>query len=383
MNRSASAAKATASAAFATAPADGSQVIRRHSRSFGLASTLLPGRVREDVRTLYAWCRWCDEAVDAAADQSQAARQLATLRDDVRRIYAGEVPSHRASIWLAEIVGRHGIPEEYPRGLITAMETDITLTQLETDQQLLEYCHNAAGVVGLMLCRVFGVGDRRAERHAASLGIAMQLTNIARDVREDRERGRCYLPAAWFRGKEADDGEVRCVVKRLLRLADEHYEIGFDGLNYLPADTRPAVRVAGSVYREIGEEIRRRDYRVLSGRTVVPVRRILFLMVTGWFRERFSAAFRSGPRVALARARRRRSRLETQGISMNDAKHVCYLGISLTAFLGSALFLFVYLNPKNSAYALTPVVYAVVCGVVGLVANRMAKRAEQGRGPTS
>ena len=84
------------------------------------------------------------------------------------------------------------------------MEMDLDLGQIDTEHELLRYCYRAAGVVGLMMCRVFGVTDQRALRHAKSLGIAMQLTNIARDVREDWQRGRCYLPQSWLpRGVDA------------------------------------------------------------------------------------------------------------------------------------------------------------------------------------
>ena len=282
--------------AFDQVPEDESQVIRRHSRSFRLAATLLPRRVRNDVETLYAWCRWCDEAVDAAPTREHAELRLATLRDDVSRIFAGEAPRHRASAWMGMLVARYPIPSQLPRDLISAMESDLDITQVESEEELLKYCYHAAGVVGLMLCHIFGVSNRRAARHAASLGIAMQLTNIARDVREDQMRGRCYLPATWLpsavnsaprQGAAAlVDSDVRPAIRRILLLAEEHYQVGFAGLHFLPADTRTAVRVAAAVYREIGLEIGRHDYRVMGGRIVIPKRRLIYVMLTAWIGER-------------------------------------------------------------------------------------------------
>jgi phytoene synthase len=272
------------STGFFAVPADSGDVIRRHSRSFTAAAKLLPAGVRRDVEKLYGWCRWCDEAVDAAGDADQTAERLGQLRDDVARIYRGEAPTHAASNWLAHVVDRHAIEAELPAALLDGMERDRKLGHIGSESELLLYCYQAAGVVGLMMCRIFGVRHRQADRHAKALGIAMQLTNIARDVREDWDRGRCYIPDPWIRvrlpnARRPANSEVKAAVRRLLDLAEDHYSFGQAGIRYLPRGVRPAIRVAGSVYREIGREIRRKDFRVMDRRVFVDRPRMLSVAV--------------------------------------------------------------------------------------------------------
>ena len=362
---------------FEAVPNEESKVILRHSRSFSVASMMLPAAVRSDVRKLYAWCRWCDDAVDESADVEQAKSRLQTLRNDVERIYRGEEPVHKASRWLAEIVERYEIEKAYPLELLDGMEMDLDLHHLRSKEELLRYCYHAAGVVGLMLCKIFGVSDARALRHAKSLGIAMQLTNIARDVREDSLRGRCYLPKTWLPDGPIDstDPDLQNAVKRTLDLAEQYYAIGNAGIQFLPRRVRTAIRIASAVYREIGVQIRRDRYQVRARRTVVTKPRFAVISLDAWARG-----------VAADLCGQTRSSLEAIPVTvspspatdfiMNDAKYVFYLGISLTSFMGCAAFVLVMLNPKDASYSWLPMVYALVCLAVGVVTNLLAKRAE-------
>lgn len=364
--------------AFNQVPADDGAVIRRCSRSFAFASRLLPASVRDDVQKLYAWCRWCDDAVDSCDSADDAKQRLSILREDVQRIYRKEPTAHRASAWLAELVDKYDIDQGYPLALLDGMQMDLDLDQIDTENELLGYCYRAAGVVGLMMCGVFSVTDRRALRHAKSLGIAMQLTNIARDVREDWQRGRCYLPQSWLpRGVDgSSQDEVHASVRRILDLAEEYYEIGNEGMAYLPSAVRPSIRVAAAVYREIGMQIRRCDYRVLQGRIVTSKFRFVLSAFSAW-----ACGLVQDVKLSLGFANNYQSdspdpfSVSTEFI-MNDAKYLFYLGISLTAFMSSAAFLLVMLNPKDASYATLPIVYAVACFAVGIVTNVLAKRAE-------
>ncbi|MGI9474579.1 MAG: phytoene/squalene synthase family protein [Rubripirellula sp.] len=363
---------------FDLVPVDDGEVIRNNSRSFAFASGLLPATVRDDVQKLYAWCRWCDDAVDSSASVNQANERLSILRNDVERIYRNEMPVHRASAWLAELAEKYDIDQELPLALLDGMGMDLELGQIGSENELLRYCYRAAGVVGLMMCRVFGVNDRRALRHAESLGIAMQLTNIARDVREDWQRGRCYLPQSWLpHGVDASSqDEIRGAVRRTLDLAEKYYEIGGEGMCYLPSAVRPAIRVAAAVYREIGTQIRRCDYRVLQGRVITPKFRFVSSAFTAWVRG-VVRDIKHG--FGFANNNQSESpdsfSVSTEFI-MNDAKYLFYLGISLTAFMSSAAFLLVMLNPKDASYATLPIVYAAACFAVGIVTNVLAKRSE-------
>ena len=276
---------------FDAVPHNESDVIRHHSQSFSLAARLLPRNVRADVNKLYAWCRWCDSAVDDAPSLALAEQHLLRLRVDVDRIYDYQEPIHAASAWLADLVRRYSIPKEHPLDLLAGMEMDVCHRPIQSQEDLLLYCHRAAGSVGQMMCFLLGTSNVQALSHADSLGMAMQMTNIARDVKEDQQSGRCYLPKCWLDAVPLKEGlptneNLRVAVKRLLALADQHYAIGIAGLQYLPERSKRAIRIAADLYREIGETIRRNDYRVMDGRAFVPMSRKVVLVVKGLIRSR-------------------------------------------------------------------------------------------------
>jgi phytoene synthase len=168
------------------------QVIAQHSRSFALASTLLGPVARDHAAAVYAWCRGADDAIDLApADRVAAA--LAEERAELERIYSG-APRTLAGRAFAAVVAERRIPRAYPAALLDGMAMDVADTRYDTDEDLFTYCYRVAGVVGLIMCHVLGLSDDRALVPATHLGIAMQLTNICRDVGEDWQRGRLYLP---------------------------------------------------------------------------------------------------------------------------------------------------------------------------------------------
>ena len=379
---------------FFDVPADESSVIRFYSRSFSMASRCLPKEVRGDVEKLYAWCRWCDEAVDSAPSSEVAQSRLSYLREDVKRIFGGLPVKHPASNWLAELVESKEIREVDALALLSGMEMDLRSWQVRDEEELMRYCYRVAGVVGLMMCRVMGVRDSEAERHAVDLGIAMQLTNIARDVKEDWQIERCYLPESWFNSelhrtavsseslatldfsKAPTNDDVRSSVKRLLTLAEVHYKSGLAGLGYLPSSCRKAICLAAMVYREIGREILRQKSKVMDGRvTLSPIRFawIACLVSTGGFmqsitlnsyRKKFANKFFVYPLSTV-----------TGDLAMRDAKYLAYLGLSLTSFMASALFVMVAMNPKDPSYSALPFIYAGGSVVIGIVTNLLARRA--------
>jgi phytoene synthase len=254
-------------------PAAG-ESIRRHSRSFSFASRLLPAAKRADVERLYAWCRWCDDGVDTAAAPQEALEFVDQAAEDVRRITAGASPVAPESLWLAELVGRHALPIEAASALLEGMRSDLTPAAGFHEADLWRYCFRVAGAVGVLMCPILGLEDRRHLPHAAALGMGMQLTNIARDVAEDWRRSRCYLPIEWTDGLRPDSGppdpaRVRRGVRTILEVADGYYTAGEAGIAALDADSRLAVRAAARIYHAIGTRIRRRGYEVLDERARV------------------------------------------------------------------------------------------------------------------
>jgi phytoene synthase len=248
--------------------------IRRHSRSFSFASRLLPAGKRADVERLYAWCRWCDDGVDTAASPQQAVEFVEQATQDVRRIAGGKSPVAAESRWLADIVGRHDLPLEAALALLDGMRSDLTAAAGLLEADLLRYCFRVAGAVGVLLCPILGLADRRLLPHAAALGMGMQLTNIARDVAEDWHRSRCYLPLEWTDGLRPGGGppdprQVRRGVQTILEVADGYYSAGEAGISGLDTDSRLAVRAAARIYCAIGTKIRRRGFEVLDERARV------------------------------------------------------------------------------------------------------------------
>ncbi|MEO5769238.1 MAG: phytoene/squalene synthase family protein [Polyangia bacterium] len=271
-------------------------ILAHHSKSFALAGKLLPAWCRYDAAVLYAWCRRCDDAVDFA-DEGQASMKtsmeapteergaaVVRLRDELSTIYAGNPQSDPVLAAFQELVSRHQIPRVYADELLAGMSMDVGVVRYRTFAELLLYCYRAAGTVGLMMAHVMKVKDPPALRRAADLGIAMQLTNICRDVAEDERRGRVYLPAE-LQGSDAGllpsqhPQSTAAAVAELLRRADLFYRSGDVGLRRLPWRCGLAIRAARFIYAEIGAVIARRGFDVLAGRAVVPRMRKAWLVL--------------------------------------------------------------------------------------------------------
>jgi 15-cis-phytoene synthase len=291
------------------------ETIARHSRSFALASALLGRRLRDQTAVVYTWCRRADDAVDIATDRGDAARALDVLRCELDDVYSGAARDPVLAAF-ADVVRTRAIPRAYPAALLDGMAMDVADTRYATFDELLAYCWRVAGVVGLMMSHVFGISDDRALVRAAHLGIAMQLTNICRDVAEDWSRGRLYLPDELLaehgaNGLRAELGSplrrsaipaIGDVVRELLIRADRYYRSGDRGIAALPWRAALAVRAARSVYAAIGARIARAKFDVAAGRAVVPGARKVALVTAAIGRIALSAPNRAARVLAGRRA---------------------------------------------------------------------------------
>jgi len=254
--------------------------IRGGSRSFFLASLLLPAHVRDPAYALYAYCRESDDAVDAARGDASTVR---ALEERLGRIHAGRDLRDATERSFHRVLEAHRIPVSVPAALLKGFEWDAQGRRYESLADLEDYGARVAGTVGVMMAMVMGSTTRAQLARAAELGIAMQLTNIARDVGEDARMGRVYLPLQWLREEGIDpDGWIARprfspalgrVVGRLLSAARAHYEGAMPGIARLPVSCRPGVLAASALYAEIGEELARRGLDSVSVRTRVPARR--------------------------------------------------------------------------------------------------------------
>lgn len=263
---------------FAT-PADAAAcraLLRSGSRSFHMASLLLPPRVRDPATSLYAFCRMADDAVDTGGDGAAA---LEDLRVRLDRIYAGNPAAHPADRAFADVVAQFEIPRIFPEALLEGFAWDFENRSYRDLPQLRDYAMRVAGSVGAMMAIVMGVRHAEPIARACDLGVAMQLTNIARDVGEDARLGRLYLPQDWLRAAGIDpaawlarpvySGALAGIVERLLEAADALYVQSARGVSELPADCRPGMQAARLLYREIGREVARRSFDSVGQRAVV------------------------------------------------------------------------------------------------------------------
>lgn len=361
------------------------QIIRQKSRSFSLAASLLPKRYRASVVSLYAWCRAVDDAVDLETDHQTSLRILAEFKQDILLVSRGEDALLPETGWIKGLIVDHRIDPQHAIELIEGMELDANGFSVRTDGDLRRYCYHAAGTVGLMMMQIMGVNDAAACRHAVALGVAMQMTNIARDVREDAMRGRSYLPGVMPR-RSNDPSRVKDEVERILEMAERQYAIGWQGIGRLPRGCRAAIRVAAAVYREIGREIQRQGYPVLQRRVVLPRLR-LFLVAAAAIVSPLTGAvgkiclptlsfLSSCPQkfTAMIDSKLNQSP-KVSSFTMQSRSSVC-LGLSLTAIMATVLFVMVYVNPKDPSYGSMPLVYAAVSLVVAIVMNRLSSRFE-------
>jgi phytoene synthase len=302
--------------------------IAHHSKSFALASRLLGARIRDQAAVVYTWCRRADDAIDEPITSGELSlrRTLARLTAEVDAAYAGTALDPVLAAF-GDVARARSIPAHYPAELLAGMAMDATGTLYATVPDLLLYAWRVAGVVGLMMSHVFGVSDDAALVHAAHLGLAMQLTNICRDVDEDWRRGRLYLPAELLAAHGAPDlvGDldrafpasaripVADTVRDLLALADRYYRSGDRGLRALPWRAAGAVTVARHVYAAIGTRIARTGYDVTAGRAIVSTPAKLLLLAGSVGRLAASIP---------ARAFSRRAHIPTTHLRFADVPHL-------------------------------------------------------------
>jgi phytoene synthase len=259
------------------------QVLALHSKSFALAGTLFPPGARDDAAAVYAWCRRADDAVDLAGPE-HASASLTRMRGELDPIFGGGSLADPILLGFQEVAQQRQIPRCYAEDLLHGLQMDVEFTRFQTLDELRLYAYRVAGTVGLMMCHVMGVADPRALRHAAHLGMAMQLTNICRDVMEDWERRHLYLPdevlgreaadELWARRGEALpkalDPALRRAVDLLLQQATVLYRSGDAGMRWLSWRCALAVRTARLVYAAIGDVVAARGHDVWAGRAFVP-----------------------------------------------------------------------------------------------------------------
>ncbi|KPF55560.1 phytoene synthase [Novosphingobium sp. AAP1] len=274
--------------------------IRRGSKSFAAASTLFDRITRERVWLLYAWCRACDDIVDAQdmggalGDQSGAAERLALVRDLTARAMAGEATGNRAFDALGLVARETGLTMAMAEAVIDGFALDAADWQPRTEADLMRYCWHVAGAVGVMMAVVMGVSpdDDDTLDRAADLGLAFQLANIARDLAEDDAAGRCYLPAEWLAEVDLPPGEqlkpqyratLAILAQRMCAMAQAHECSARIGAGRLQPRQRWAILAAAGIYGDIARKVAARGDRAWHSRTVVSGKaKLAWIFRAGW-----------------------------------------------------------------------------------------------------
>ena len=260
--------------------------IRTGSLSFHTASLLLPQRVRDPALVLYAFCRLADDAVDLQQDKTTA---VLSLRDRLEAAYRGQPRNTPVDRAFAVMIEAEEMPRALPDALLEGLAWDAMGRRYETFDDLMDYCARVASAVGAMMCVLMKARGADARARATDLGLAMQMTNIARDIGEDAHEGRLYLPLEWmdeagidinrFHSDPQPTEATRALTRRLLRRADDRYASAVAGISVLPASCRIGIMSALLIYRAIGGEITKAEYDSITRRARTSRRRKLGLLL--------------------------------------------------------------------------------------------------------
>lgn len=272
--------------------------LRQGSKSFARAAMLFDPATRSSVMMLYAWCRYCDDVIDGQVlghEQQQLSRaqkleRLRMLQEETTKVCEGRTSDLPAFAALAKVLQKHDIERHDLFDLLEGFAMDADEVRFPTLEDTLRYCYHVAGVVGVMMARIMGVRDSEVMHRAADLGIAFQLTNIARDIREDLQVGRCYLPEDWLARARLRREEMHLphhqeqlheLACELIELAEAYYASARTGMAYLPWRSAWAIASALLIYRDIGLQVRALGAQAWQDRVQVSGKRKLAHLLRG------------------------------------------------------------------------------------------------------
>ena len=249
-------------------------ITRREAKNFYYAFLTLSADRRKAIYVAYTFCRYCDDSVDNEASLDQKLAMLEELKRKLELSYRGQA-TEPVFLGLADVAKNYDIPQDYFREVLAGVESDLVKTRYQDFEELRQYCYHVASVVGLICLQIFGYRDDGAKQHAVDLGLAMQLTNIARDVREDLELDRIYLPQEeiarfGYSEEELRAGIVNDSFRELMKFqaqrARHYFQSGFLLQPFLAPRSRACPAVLGRLYSLVLDRIEGADYDVLHQR---------------------------------------------------------------------------------------------------------------------
>ena len=251
-------------------------VFKAQAKTFSFAATILPKTTHAYASELYAFCRYCDDLADEALDDNQ--KSLARLKLDSISCSLSIRQSDDVKLQgMIELINHQNVPLKSALNLVDGIKQDLGTVRILNEQELIQYAYQVAGTVGEMMCPLLGCVDPQATHYAAHLGVAMQLTNIVRDVMEDAWLNRLYLPIEWLGFDEPGcvlkakhRFATQLAMKKTLSLAETYYQSACHGLKFIPARSRFTVLVAMRLYRHIGLSVAKGEYEYWNGRLSIP-----------------------------------------------------------------------------------------------------------------
>lgn len=283
------------------------ELIRTGSYSFHAASRVLPARVRDPALALYAFCRVADDEVDEVGSAHDKVSAVLRLGERLDEIYAGRPRNAASDRAFAAVVEEFEMPRTLPEALLEGFAWDAEARQYHTLSDVQAYSARVAAAVGAMMCVLMRVRDPDALARACDLGLAMQMSNIARDVGEDARAGRLFLPLDWMAEEGLDPQEflanpapvpaIRRVTERLLKRADRLYWRAATGVRLLPFDCRPGIMSAGNIYAAIGAEVQKAKFDNITRRAHTSKGRKLWLMTGSTMTASIFSLLPLSPRV--------------------------------------------------------------------------------------
>lgn len=272
-----------------------------YSKSFYLSASMLPPAKRWATFAVYGFCRYADNLIDKQRNRAheEVLHEVEFLRRELHIGYRTGESEHPVLRPYLVVALRYGIPLEYALDLLKGVEMDVENTRYQNFDALYVFCYRVAGVVGLMMTHILGYKDESVFAYAEKLGVAMQLTNILRDVQEDCGMGRIYLPREELQAFGCCESHIcearmtssfRELMKFQLERAQSYYEAAQPGIRLLKPDAQYAIYSASRIYRGILKRIRARDYNPFLGRVFVPQHRKMGILMQEILRTKLLAA---------------------------------------------------------------------------------------------
>ena len=269
------------------------RIAREQAKNFYYAIITLPPSKRGAICAAYAFCRLCDDAADEPMPLEEKLARLAEIRRELSEAAATE-STQPVFLALADTMARFRIPQELFEEVVRGVEMDLTTNRYRTFDELRTYCYRVASVVGLVCIEIFGYRDPVARDHAADLGLAMQLTNILRDVQEDLDRDRIYIPLEemerfGYTEEELRGGVVNDAFLHLMRFQAErarhYFQSGLRSLPLLSPRSRTCPAVLAAIYQRILDRIEAQDFNVFDSRTSLSGREKYILTAKTWLKS--------------------------------------------------------------------------------------------------